>query len=170
MRNAKVLFVAGLMLAAQSGAAQAYKLDGAPTRGTGAETTPVATTVSSMPAPAPLPVKPARQHSYLVFFDFDQSNITPAGTSILHRAAVAIRTGGRLMRVKLTGHTDLSGTDPYDMVLSLKRADTVRAALVKLGVRATEMAVTGKGKREPLVQTKDGVREPQNRRVEIVLQ
>ena len=55
------------------------------------------------------------------------------------------------------------------MALSLKRANAVKAAMVKQGVPADQISVVGKGETQPLVQTPDGVREPQNRRVEIVL-
>ena len=57
-----------------------------------------------------------------------------------------------------------------DMALSLRRANTVKDALVRDGVPATAISVIGKGETQPLVPTADGVREPQNRRVEIVLQ
>ena len=69
-----------------------------------------------------------------------------------------------------TGHTDKSGPDSYNMALSLRRANTVKDALVREGVPATAISVIGKGETQPLVQTADGVREPQNRRVEIVIQ
>ena len=56
------------------------------------------------------------------------------------------------------------------MALSLRRANAVKNALVGEGVPATEISVVGRGEAQPLVQTADGVREPQNRRVEIVMQ
>jgi outer membrane protein OmpA-like peptidoglycan-associated protein len=56
------------------------------------------------------------------------------------------------------------------MALSLRRANAVKGALVQNGVPATAISVVGKGESQPLVQTADGVREPQNRRVEIVIQ
>ena len=68
-----------------------------------------------------------------------------------------------------TGHTDKSGPDNYNMALSLRRANTVKDSLVRNGVPATAISVVGVGESQPLVQTADGVREPQNRRVEIVI-
>jgi outer membrane protein OmpA-like peptidoglycan-associated protein len=56
------------------------------------------------------------------------------------------------------------------MALSLRRANTVKDALIQNGVPATAIAVVGRGEAGLLVQTGDGVREPQNRRVEIVIQ
>ena len=73
-------------------------------------------------------------------------------------------------RITATGHTDTSGPEAYNMALSLRRANAVKDALVREGVPATAITVVGKGESQPLVQTADGVREPQNRRVEIVIQ
>jgi len=72
--------------------------------------------------------------------------------------------------VTATGHTDKSGPDDYNMALSLRRANAVKDALVRDGVPAGVISVVGRGESQPLVPTADGVREPQNRRVEIVLQ
>ena len=124
------------------------------------------------PAPAPAPVvkpAPVMMKNFLVFFDFDKADITPEASKIITQAAVASKNPG-ITRVALTGHTDLAGSDKYNQALSLKRAEAVKAALVRQGVPAAEISVVAKGKSDPLVATKDGVREPQNRRVEIVLQ
>ena len=69
-----------------------------------------------------------------------------------------------------SGHTDTSGAEAYNMALSLRRANTVKDALVREGVPATAISVVGRGEAGLLVQTGDNVREPQNRRVEIVIQ
>ena len=63
-----------------------------------------------------------------------------------------------------------SGPESYDMALSLRRANAVKDALVREGVPAQAISVVGRGEQGLLVQTGDGVREPQNRRVEIVMQ
>ena len=73
-------------------------------------------------------------------------------------------------RITATGHTDTSGSESYNMALSLRRANAVKDALVREGVPATNIAVLGRGEQGLLVQTGDNVREPQNRRVEIVVQ
>jgi len=81
--------------------------------------------------------------------------------------------GGRsasVTRIAVTGHTDTSGAPAYNMALSLRRANAVKDALVREGIAAAAIAVTGRGETQLLVQTGDNVREPQNRRVEIVLQ
>jgi outer membrane protein OmpA-like peptidoglycan-associated protein len=106
--------------------------------------------------------------SYLVFFDFDKSNITPEAQRIIEQAAANAKSN-KSTSIALTGHTDAAGSDKYNMALSLRRANAVKAALVKLGIPEREISVVAKGKSDPLVPTKDGVREPQNRRVQIVL-
>ena len=75
-----------------------------------------------------------------------------------------------MQRVGVTGHADKSGSDAYNMALSLRRANNVKDELVRDGVPAASIVVVGRGESQPLVPTADGVREPQNRRVEIVLQ
>ena len=131
------------------------------------------------PAPAPMPVAapapmpapkavPAAPKNYMVFFDFDKALVTPEASSIIRQAAVAAKSNGTT-RIDLTGHTDRAGSDKYNMALSLKRANAVKDQLVALGVPAAQISVVGKGESEPMVATPDGVREPQNRRVEIVL-
>ena len=72
-------------------------------------------------------------------------------------------------RIEVAGHADRSGTPAYNQRLSQRRADAVAAELVARGVSRSEISVTAYGESRPLVPTADGVREPQNRRVEIVL-
>jgi len=119
------------------------------------------------PPAAPPPPPPVR--NFLVFFDFDKSNLTPRALDIVKEAATVAKSGQNT-RVTCTGHTDTAGPANYNMALSLRRANTVKNALVNNGVAATSITVIGKGETALLVQTGDGVREPQNRRVEIVIQ
>ena len=120
------------------------------------------------PATAPVPV-PAPLKNYIVFFDFDQAAINEQAQAIIEQAAATAKKG-HVVHIQLTGHTDLSGSADYNQKLSVRRAEAVKAALVKLGLASSEISVMGKGKSDPLVPTKDGVRQPQNRRVEILLQ
>jgi outer membrane protein OmpA-like peptidoglycan-associated protein len=106
--------------------------------------------------------------SYLVFFDFDSSNLTPDAQSIVATAAADALQGGS-PRIDVTGHTDRSGSDAYNQALSIRRATAVQNALVADGVPVASIVIRGAGESEPLVPTADGVREPQNRRVEIVI-
>ena len=69
----------------------------------------------------------------------------------------------------LTGHADRSGPVAYNQRLSERRADAVKARLIREGIPAGQIVTIGRGETQPMVPTADGVREPQNRRVEIVL-
>jgi outer membrane protein OmpA-like peptidoglycan-associated protein len=70
-------------------------------------------------------------------------------------------------RVIATGYTDTSGSADYNMGLSLRRAEAVKDVLVGEGIPAQNITTIGRGEADPLVPTGDGVREPQNRRVQI---
>ena len=120
------------------------------------------------PAPAPSPA-PAAALSFMVFFDWDRSDLSAQAMTTLRQVAATYKERGNA-RVTATGHADKSGPDDYNMALSLRRANTVKNALVGEGVPASAIFVVGRGEAQPLVQTADGVREPQNRRVEIVMQ
>jgi len=123
------------------------------------------------PAPAPAPVAapmPAPARTYLVFFDWDKSDLSSRARQIISEAAqnaAKVNT----TRIEVSGYADLSGTHPYNLALSQRRGDAVAAELVKDGVPKGEIAVQAFGDSHPLVPTAPGVREPQNRRVEIVL-
>ena len=115
-------------------------------------------------APPPPPVR-----NFLVFFDFDKSTLTPRALDIVKEAA-RVAKAGQSAKVTCTGHTDTVGPARYNMALSLRRASAVKDALVREGVAAGTIAVVGRGEESLLVPTAEGVREPQNRRVEILVQ
>ena len=125
-------------------------------------------------ADAPLAPAPAvgetidTNRSYLVFFDFDSSKLTPEARQIVGSAA-SDALQGKSTRIDVTGHTDRSGSDKYNQALSVRRAEAVRRELVADGVADNQIVTRGVGEADPLVPTADGVREPQNRRVEIVV-
>ncbi len=121
------------------------------------------------PPPAPTPQASVPPPAYTVYFNFDRSDIEASAQPILERAANDAKNG-KATRIAVTGYTDLAGSAEYNQRLSERRAASVRAALVKLGVPDDEIVTVGRGKNDPIVKTADGVREPRNRRVEIVLQ
>ncbi|MGE0154719.1 MAG: OmpA family protein [Reyranellaceae bacterium] len=126
---------------------------------------PAPVVAAAVPPPPPK-VEPKK--NFLVFFDFDRSNITADAQRVIEEAAAAAKAGN-VSRIQLTGHTDRSGSDQYNLALSLRRGEAVKQALIRLGIPAASIAVIGRGESQPLVPTADGVREPQNRRVEIML-
>ena len=124
--------------------------------------------VSPPPPPPPAPTMVAPP-SFMVFFDWDRANLSAQALTTIKQAADSYKQKGNA-RITATGHTDTSGTEAYNMALSLRRANAVKDALVREGVPATAIAVVGRGEQGLLVQTGPNVREPQNRRVEIVIQ
>ena len=126
------------------------------------EAAPEAYTPPPVAAPAPSVPK-----SYLVFFDFNRSDLTSQAVVIVDQAA---KNAGpaKVTQLTVTGHTDTVGSDAYNMRLSRRRAESVAAQLEKDGIPAGEISIVAKGKRDLLVPTADGVKEPQNRRVQIV--
>jgi hypothetical protein len=118
-------------------------------------------------SPPPPPPPPAPQ-TFMVFFDWDSTRLSPASLNVIGQAASSYKSKGNA-RITATGHTDTSGTEAYNMALSLRRANAVKDALVREGVPATAISVVGRGEQGLLVPTGDGVREPQNRRVEIAI-
>ena len=120
------------------------------------------------PAVSPPPVAGAPARTYLVFFDWDRADLTTRARQIVLAAAQA-STHVATTQLEVNGYTDLSGTAAYNKKLSIRRAETVENELVRDGVAKNEIFIHGFGESNPLVATAPGVREPQNRRVEIVL-
>jgi len=121
------------------------------------------------PPPAPVAVPaPAPTRSYLVFFDWDKYNLTDRARQIIAEAA-ANSTKVQYTKIEVNGFTDTSGTPKYNMGLSIRRANAVAAELVKDGVPRNAISIQGFGDTRLLVPTGPGVREPQNRRVEIII-
>jgi outer membrane protein OmpA-like peptidoglycan-associated protein len=123
------------------------------------------------PAPvmaAPVAAAPAPARTYLVFFDWDRADLTDRARQIIADAAQNARLVSST-RIEVSGHADRTGTAAYNQRLSVRRAEAVSAELVRRGISRDEITVQGFGFDRPLVPTAMGVREPQNRRVEIVL-
>ena len=119
-----------------------------------------------MPAAAPAPPPSPAPKVFIVFFDWDKATITPQGQQIIEQAATAYKSGAPV-QIQVTGYTDRSGSAAYNQRLSERRANNVAQALTALGVPRAQMAVSGRGENDNRVPTANGVREPQNRRVEI---
>src|SRR5271165_4372047 len=125
--------------------------------------------VAPPPPPAPMAAPaPAPARSYLVFFDWDKATLTPRAQQIIKEAADN-STKVKYTQIQVNGYTDTSGTAQYNQGLSVRRAQAVAAELVKDGVPKNVIAIQGFGETHLLVPTGPGVREPQNRRVEIII-
>lgn len=115
------------------------------------------------PVLSAMPLAPV---SFNVYFIFGQDDLTEESRKAILPVLenMARRPAAEIMVI---GHTDRTGPDAVNDALSLKRAERVKDMLVQSGIRADRIAVAGRGSREPLVDTPEGVSEPRNRRVEI---
>lgn len=125
------------------------------------------------PAEAPLvpPPPPSTENcppdvASIFYFDWD-STLAPAdaGQSVAFMAENRARCGWRSFTV--VGHTDRSGSDRYNEGLALRRAQVIADMMGGAGIPAASIAVSGMGERQPRIQTVDGERTPENRRVEV---
>ena len=134
-----------------------------------AEVIPPAPPPYVAPPPPPPYVPPVAQCNtgpYIVFFELDKSDITPAAASVLDNAIASYRDCGNA-RVMLAGHTDRSASVRYNLALSQRRNASVQSYMTGRGIPSGVITSEAFGESQPRVPTADGVREPQNRRVEI---
>ena len=100
------------------------------------------------------------------FFDFDKSTLKPEGRQLLDQVAQQAR-GIELETIIAVGHTDSIGTEAYNQKLSERRAASVKAYLVSLGIDPNRIYTEGKGELQPIASNKTKEGRAQNRRVEI---
>jgi outer membrane protein OmpA-like peptidoglycan-associated protein len=127
---------------------------------------------AAAPAPAPPPPPPPAAapvvHNFIVFFDWDKATLTEAARSVVAGAAAAAKQD-LPARIQVNGYTDTSGTREYNLGLSRRRAEAIRAELIADGIAESRISTMGYGEEHLRVETAPGVREPQNRRVEILI-
>lgn len=112
--------------------------------------------------------QPARADTFVLYFVEGKDEFTDESKRLVEQmlAEVARRP---VPDVLVVGHTDAVGTDRANDALALRRAETVRAALIGRGIAPADIQAISRGKRAPAVPTPDGVAEPRNRRVEIIV-
>jgi outer membrane protein OmpA-like peptidoglycan-associated protein len=120
------------------------------------------------PPPPPPPEPPKPPMVFIVFFDFDKSNLTAEAQAVVAEAVKAVKDGN-VVHVLVTGHTDTVGSHAYNQGLSERRAASVKAEMIRLGMTDDQIGTAGRSFDDPMVQTGPGVREPQNRRAVIEL-
>lgn len=105
---------------------------------------------------------------WTIFFDWGKAEVRGDDEAVLDQVAEAVRarSGSRLL---LTGHTDRSGSADANRRAGLRRAALVRTELERRGIARNAIRISSLGEQQPLVQTEDGVREVQNRRVVIAI-
>ena len=113
-----------------------------------------------------LAAQPPRPTSFTLYFESGSDEFTEQSRQEMKRL-LAEMARRQAPEISVIGHTDLVGPDPSNDALSLQRAVRVKSILVRMGISAERIMTAGRGKREPLVPTADGIAEPRNRRVEI---
>ena len=105
----------------------------------------------------------------MLFFGNDDANVTPGSEAVIQEAVHAARANPNA-HITVSGNADTFGDSAYNRALSQRRAAAVRNALVQDGINPATISVVGRGEDALPVSTRDGVREPKNRRVEIMVQ
>lgn len=115
-----------------------------------------------------LAVEPDAPAKFILYFETGAVALTPESEGVLSQIVEACAQRHAL-RIAISGHTDAVGSDPVNNALSLERAEHVKDLLVQRGLGTTPIAVVSHGKGNPAFPTPDGVAEPRNRRVEVVV-
>lgn len=115
-----------------------------------------------------LAAQPARAASFTLYFVEGKDEFTDASKQVVYGILNEIAKRP-VPDVLVIGHTDTVGSDAVNDALGRQRADIVREALIRLGVPADDIHAVSRGKRSLAVPTPDGVAEPRNRRVEIIV-
>ena len=115
-----------------------------------------------------LAAQPLRPKQFTLYFIEGTDELTEDSKRNLELAISEI-AARPVPDIVVVGHTDKVGSDQYNDALARQRADTVRSALIRRGIAPENIVSAGRGKREPAVPTPEGVAEPRNRRVEIVV-
>ena len=110
--------------------------------------------------------QPAPPRPLMLFFDWGKPDIRSDDQAVLDQAAAAYREQPGA-HFEISGHSDRSGSAAVNRAAAQRRAATVRDELVKRGIPRNAIRIASFGEDQPLVPTEDGVREVQNRRVEI---
>ena len=115
---------------------------------------------------APAAAQPADGQPFRVFFDWGKPELTRDAEATLGDVITAYQRL-RPSRIEVAGHTDRSGSEAVNLAASRRRANAVKAYLSVHGIPLGAITVSAFGESRPIVATEDGVREAQNRRVEI---
>ena len=126
-----------------------------------------AASAAALLASAPY-VAQAQAPSYTVYFAFDSAELDQQARATIQDAIQSWRETGEA-EVSIVGHADTSGDEEYNQRLSERRARAVEDAMLAQGVPVGAITTAGRGERDLAVQTGDGVREPENRRVVVAL-
>jgi outer membrane protein OmpA-like peptidoglycan-associated protein len=123
---------------------------------------PIAALAQSVPAP------PSTFDPFFLFFDHASADVVGHHTYLIANIHKAVQATGA-KRLEIVGHADRKGSASFNLTLSRRRAEAVKAALVRQGVPAEAIGADAVGEERPIVPTADGVAEPINRFVTVMI-
>lgn len=140
-----------------------YGRSAAPSPVTTADSTFISTTFADVIA-----AEPPAAEKFILFFESGGTNLMPESKAVIPNILAAIKRRGAIS-ISVSGHTDAVGSLQLNEELAHSRAQAVSDILIQNGVSPDILEVTSHGKGNPLVPTPDGVAEPRNRRVEVII-
>jgi outer membrane protein OmpA-like peptidoglycan-associated protein len=115
-----------------------------------------------------LEAEPPVPKKFILYFKTNSTELRPDAKALLPDIIACIHQRNSF-DISVNGHSDRAGSDEYNLSLSLKRAEYIRDLLIKEGIEAKYITTTSHGEGNPLIPTADGVAEPRNRRVEVIV-
>lgn len=135
----------------------------APSPVTTADSTFISTTFAEAIA-----AEPPAPEKFILFFEIGGTDLCPDSKVVIPNILAAVKRRGAIS-ISVSGHTDAVGSIQFNDGLARRRAQTVSDILIQNGVNPAILKVTSHGEGNPLVPTPDGVAEPRNRRVEVIV-
>jgi len=115
-----------------------------------------------------LAIEPMPPEKFILFFETGKTELTQESQKRVATMLEAIKRRGAIT-IAVSGHTDASGSAQFNEKLAHDRANVVKELLLQNGVEPERVTVSSHGKGNPLIPTPDGVAEPRNRRVEVII-
>lgn len=103
-----------------------------------------------------------------ILFDVDKSDLKPTAKTNIEKLATSLKNNPDT-DIMIIGHTDYTGSDSYNLGLSERRAESVKAYTMANGISGSRLTTVGKGESEPIADNTTEAGRAQNRRVEIVI-
>jgi outer membrane protein OmpA-like peptidoglycan-associated protein len=115
-----------------------------------------------------LDAEPPVPEKFILYFKIDSTEMLPGSKSLIPKIIESIHQRSSF-DISINGHADRVGTEEYNFVLSIKRADYIEDLLIKAGIDKHNITTAFHGEGDPVIPTPDGVAEPRNRRVEVIV-
>jgi len=115
-----------------------------------------------------LAIEPPPAEKFIIYFHPGTTDVVSESLSTIDTIVSAVKRRGAVS-ISISGHTDSTGTVQFNKDLSHDRAKAISKLLIQQGVDESIMTVSSHGKGNQLVPTADGIPEPRNRRVEVIV-